>query len=280
MLLDAHDDFLKKDIKTYYDIRSLYLHTGKTIQVQNPSSNLIYNITKNGKLKTFNKETTLDVKILPSFLWLKKLISYTITNFFRYLWNNKEKKSDVDLYSETDKLPRGVLQISASREIPLGTAVFGEDIERKPQYIDLLSKEKQLDELIEKKQYDEILEEYSEVCKDLKEKEDKIKLSDCYTKIAWIYSKKNEIEKALENTERSFNINKEYNEQRPDLLSRDHYNYASYYCLLGKYDECLDNLEKAISFEERYIEVARDDPAFKEIRSNKKFKALLEINSS
>ena len=82
------------------------------------------------------------------------------------------------------------------------------------------------------------------------------------------YAKLERYDEALDDFNRSLELRPDH----PDTL----YNLACLFSLWGKADEALAYLEKAISGDKKYREMARTDEDFKNIRKGARFKKLVE----
>jgi uncharacterized Ntn-hydrolase superfamily protein len=77
-----------------------------------------------------------------------------------------------------------------------------------------------------------------------------------------------DMESALEEAKRACKINPNL----PEAL----YDLACYYSLTGMEDEALETLERAITLEPKFRDMAKGDPDFEAVRGNDRFRAMLE----
>jgi len=77
-----------------------------------------------------------------------------------------------------------------------------------------------------------------------------------------------DMEGALEEARRACSINPNL----PEAL----YDLACYYSLSGESDKAVDTLERALTLEPRFKDMAKGDPDFEAIRGNERFKSMLE----
>ncbi len=94
LIEDSNDKLFKELVNDYYDLRSLYVHAGTEILTPNYKRNLIYNRSDQGKLKTYEEGSKLDIRLLPSFQFLIIVIKSSILNFLDHLYKNKDEEQD------------------------------------------------------------------------------------------------------------------------------------------------------------------------------------------
>ena len=116
--------------------------------------------------------------------------------------------------------------------------------------------------LFERKQYEQALGYY--------EKSIAVKSNylSAYNGKARILKRQGEIEEAIKILKNLILFDKEY--------YRAYYNVACYKSILNELGEALENLKKAIELNEKYIEKAKRDEDFDNIRDNPDFKKLIE----
>lgn len=93
-----------------------------------------------------------------------------------------------------------------------------------------------------------------------------------YVGMGWCHKRKGDLPKAIDSLRAAFRAG-----LREPIL---HYNLSCYYALLGERRKSFQTLEKAISEDPRFRELAREERDFDPIRSDTDFRRLLEKNRS
>ena len=92
-------------------------------------------------------------------------------------------------------------------------------------------------------------------------------MAEVYVHLAYIYRRTENLNKAIETIKKALFSN-------PNLAIA-HYNLSCYYAQLGKIEEVISHLKKAISRDKNYIEMAKDDNDFEPVKRHNKFRKLI-----
>ncbi|MHA1254699.1 MAG: tetratricopeptide repeat protein [Promethearchaeota archaeon] len=270
---DSNDILFKEVVGDYYKLRSQYMHTGTEILTRDYNSPIIFNQTRKGKLKTFNEGSRLDIKYLPSFQFLIKLIKSSILNFLDYLYNNRNDEQDKQKYSPLDKRPRGMIEVTAKRNILAGTAVFGEQIHMKKQYIHIYERNEKIKQYSKEKNFEQLINEYTRILDKIKDSGDNERIILCYHNLGSNYLENKNLEPAFINLMEAKKISEENN--LDNYKHSINYNLACYYSLKNDLENASDFLSKAI-IDPQLKETAKTDKDLENLRNDARFNSLFD----
>ena len=228
------------------------------------SSPILFNISKKGKIKTYEEGSILDVRMLPSFEEFVNLIKGTLLNFLEFLYRNKDNEEDKQKYSLLDKKPRGMFEATARKTIPLGTTVSNRQIYIKEQFVHLYTRSRNFKKIND---FLKQIEEYKRIKKRIKDSNDYRRVATCYNELGILYLKIEDVETAYANFLEIKKICEEHNIK--DLKNTANYNIACYYSLKNE-------LEKASKF----LKLTKDDPKLNELAKTDKHLENLRNDST
>ncbi|HEC40231.1 hypothetical protein LCGC14_1446910 [marine sediment metagenome] len=273
LLEDSLDKFFKEFTGEYYDLRSKYMHSGTDITIPHHKKPILFNRTKKGKLKTYDKGSKSDVRILPSFETFSRLIKGVIINFLDYLYINKNDDSDKQRYGPLDSRKRGVVEITPRDILTPGTALFGTQIHMKEQYLHQYENSKKLQNFKKNNEIDKVLAEYNRMKLKLEESQDYRRVVVLNIELAVYYIELGELKTAFSNLERANNVSEEQS-----IIDYHHiisYNFACCYYLLNDLEKASEFLSRVIGIQ-KFRGLAKNDKHLANLRENSDFNQLFE----
>jgi len=273
LIEDSNDHFFKELINDYYELRSKYVHNGTEILTSSYNSPIIYNKTDKGKIKTYEEGSLVDIKVLPSFQFLAKLIKGSLLRFLNYLYEMRDEEKDKQKYYPLDSKRRGTIEITARRDLLAGTLVFGVDVHMKEQYKHLYERYEKIKEYESSKNYKQLISEFTRIKEKLKDSRDYNRIALCLSYLGAYYLENEEAEIAMPILSEAKQICEEKNLKNAEYSIN--YNIACYYSLKEELEQAKEFLSKAI-VDPRLKENAKVDKHLENLRNDSKFNDIFD----
>ena len=273
LIEDSNDKLFRELVGEYYDLRSLYIYTGNEILTSNYNNPIIYNKTNNGKLKTYEEGSRLDIRFLPSFQFLIRLIKSSILNFINYLYENRNAELDKQKYNLLDSRPRRMIEATARSDISAGTPVFGSNIHMKEQYIHLKERNEKIKEYDNAKNYEQLINEFMRIKEKIKDSQDFKRIILSNNLLGGYYLENEDIETVIKILLEAKQISDNQNLKNQESLVS--YNIACYHSLKNELEQASIFLNKAI-VNTLLKEEAKVDKHLENLRNDSRYNTLFE----
>jgi len=273
LIEDSDDSLFKELINEYYELRSLYMHTGKEILTSNFNRAIIFNKTSSGKLKTYEEGSKLDIRVLPSFQVFIKVIKSSILKFIDFLYSHRKDEEDKQHYTALDFKPRNVIEVVSKTDVMPGSPVMGSQIHMKEQYIHLYERNEKINKYLASQDFKGLIAEYSRIKEKIKDSSDFRRIALINDLLGSYYLLNGEFDQALPSLLEAKKICTQQAFQ--DIEPNVDYNLACYYSLKNDLDQARAYFKRAVKV--RYLkELAKGDPHLDNLMAQSDMKELLK----
>jgi hypothetical protein len=133
----SKNELTSEFIVDLYHLRSKLVHVAKDLTVDTQESYLSYNIhDRKGELEIFDGWKAKVIRI-PSFEYLFRLFNQITLQFTKHLISLKHDENDKHHYKKSDFEMRGIITVTATKQLKQGSPIFEGDYHREIDYIDL-----------------------------------------------------------------------------------------------------------------------------------------------